>query len=76
MESVTLKVFDVLGREVATLVNEKQKPGIYETKWDGSELTSGIYFYRLQVYPANSGVYPANGGAGEYLETKKMILLK
>ena len=66
---VTLKVFDVLGREVSTLVNEKQKPGNYEVEFDGSELTSGIYFYRLQVYPAI-------GWAGDYIETKKMVLLK
>ena len=60
--NVTLKVYDILGRQVATLVNEKQKPGNYEVKLDGSKLTSGIYFYRLQ--------------AGEFVETKKMILIK
>ena len=61
-KNVKLLVYDVLGEIVETLVNEKQKPGSYEMKWDGSELTSGIYFYRLQV--------------GDYVETKKMILLK
>ena len=60
--NVTLKVFDVLGSEVATLVNKEQPQGNYEVEFDGSELTSGIYFYRLQ--------------AGDFVETKKMILIK
>ena len=59
---VTLKVYDILGREVATLVNEKQQPGNYELTFDGSKLSSGIYFYKLT--------------AGNFIETKKMILLK
>jgi hypothetical protein len=59
---VTLKVFDVLGREVSTLVDEVGQPGVYKVQWDGSGMPSGIYFYRLQ--------------AGEFVETKKMILLK
>ncbi|MDX1700216.1 MAG: T9SS type A sorting domain-containing protein, partial [Melioribacteraceae bacterium] len=60
--NVTLKVFDLLGSEVATLVNKEQSQGNYEVGFDGSELTSGIYFYRLQ--------------SGNFVETKKMILLK
>jgi hypothetical protein len=52
----------VLGGEVATLVNKEQLQGIYEIDFDGSELTSGIYFYRLQ--------------SGDFVETKKMILMK
>ena len=59
---ITLKVYDVLGNEIAKLVNEEKQIGDYEVEFDGSELTSGIYFYRLQ--------------AGSYFETKKMILLK
>jgi len=59
---VTLKVYDVLGSEVAILVNEEKPIGRYEVEFDGSELTSGIYFYKLQ--------------AGNFIETKKMILLK
>lgn len=46
---VKLKIYDVLGREVETLVDEKQKPGYYHIKFDGSNLSSGIYFCRLQV---------------------------
>jgi hypothetical protein len=62
LKSVVLRVYDVLGKEVATLVNENQKPGNYEVEFDGSSLSSGIYFYRLQ--------------AGDFIETKKMILIK
>jgi sugar lactone lactonase YvrE len=59
---VTLKVYDVLGNEVATLVNEEKPAGSYEVKFDATELSSGIYFYKLQ--------------AGSMVETKKMILMK
>jgi len=59
---VTLKVYDVLGREVATLVNENKWAGKYKVDFDASELTSGIYFYRIET----------NG----FVETKKMILMK
>jgi hypothetical protein len=57
-----VKVFDVLGNEVATLVNEEKFTGSYEVDFKPNRLTSGIYFYRLQ--------------ADSYAETKKMILLK
>jgi len=59
---VTLKVYGVLGNEVATLVNEKKPAGTYELKWNAANLPSGVYFYRIQ--------------AGSFVETKKMILLK
>lgn len=59
---IKLAVYDILGKEVATLVNEKQSQGTYEVQFDGSKLTSGIYFYKLQ--------------AGDFSEVKKMILLK
>ncbi|MBK8946293.1 MAG: T9SS type A sorting domain-containing protein [Ignavibacteriae bacterium] len=60
--SVQLKIYDILGREVKTLVNANQKPGNYEVEFDGSNLPSGVYFYKLQT--------------GVFTETKKMILLK
>ncbi|MFZ5948283.1 MAG: T9SS type A sorting domain-containing protein [Stygiobacter sp.] len=60
--NVTLKVYDVLGKEVATLVNKRQSAGNYEVKFDASNLSSGIYFYKLQ--------------AGNFIQTKKMILTK
>jgi hypothetical protein len=63
---VTLKVYDILGKKVAALVNEKQKPGNYEVNWnpsaDGLVISSGIYFYQLT--------------AGNYNTIRKMILLK
>jgi hypothetical protein len=59
---VNLKVYDVLGNEVATLVNEEKSAGSYEVNFDASQLSSGIYFYKLQ--------------AGTFLETKKMILIR
>jgi hypothetical protein len=59
---VTLKVFDILGKEVVTLVNQKQSPGDYEIKFDGSKLSSGIYFYKLT--------------AGDFSDVKSMILIK
>ncbi|MGB5893753.1 MAG: T9SS type A sorting domain-containing protein, partial [Ignavibacteriaceae bacterium] len=65
---VTLKVYDVLGSEVALLVNEKIPAGSYAAEFDANKLPSGIYFYKLQVY--------APGRAGSFVETKKMILLK
>ncbi|VAX26551.1 Alkaline phosphatase, partial [hydrothermal vent metagenome] len=65
---VTLKVYDILGREVATLVNKAQKSGNYEVQFDASDLTSGVYFYKLNVY--------APGRAGGFVETKKMLLLR
>jgi len=60
--SVQLKIYDVLGNEIATLVNEELPAGNYELTFDAVELPSGIYFYQLR--------------AGIYIETKKMILLK
>ena len=61
VSSVQLKVYDLLGCEVATLVNNEQKPGEYEVNFDANELASGLYFYRMA----------ANG----FTKTKKMILL-
>jgi N-acetylneuraminic acid mutarotase len=59
---VTIKVYDVLGNEVATIVNEERYAGNYEITWYAEQLPSGIYFYRIQ--------------AGSFVETKKMILMK
>jgi len=61
-QMVTLKVYDVLGNEVTTLVHEELPPGEYEVEFNANELSSGIYFYKLQ--------------AGGYIETKKMVLIK
>jgi hypothetical protein len=62
LSGVRIVVYDVMGREVQTLVNEKLQPGTYESSFDGSRLTSGVYFYKL----ITEG----------YSETKKMLMLK
>ena len=62
LSDVKFVVYDALGREVATLVDKQLKPGLYEVGFDGSNYPSGVYFYKLQ--------------AGNYPETKSMILLK
>ncbi len=59
---VMLKIYDILGREVATLVSERKSPGTYDVQFDGSSLPSGVYFYRLQ--------------AGNFVSTKRMVLLR
>ncbi|MCX6165876.1 MAG: T9SS type A sorting domain-containing protein [Ignavibacteriae bacterium] len=59
---ITLKIYDILGKEIVTLINEKQLPGVYEVKWDASNYPSGLYLYRLQ--------------AVDFTDTKKLILLK
>jgi hypothetical protein len=62
IEFVRLRIFDVLGREVATLVNDMRLPGVYTVRWDATAFPSGVYFARLQ--------------AGVFVETKKMVLAK
>jgi hypothetical protein len=57
-----MKVYDVLGREVTTLLNEQFQPGTYEAEWDASNYPSGVYYYKLV--------------SGSFSDTKKMILLK
>ena len=60
--NVTLKIYDVLGKEAATLVNDRKAAGTYILNWNASNFSSGLYFYRLN--------------AGEFTETKKMFLVK
>ena len=67
-----MRVYDVLGNEIATLVNEEKSPGTYEVEFDGKQLPSGIYFYQLIV----SALQSKDGKAGNYIETKKMVLIK
>jgi hypothetical protein len=59
---VTMKIFDVTGREVASLVNELMQPGAYTVDFNASAFASGVYFYRLE--------------AQDFIDTKRMVLLK
>jgi len=59
---VNLNVFDLLGREVARLVNEQKTPGRYTVKWNAEKMSSGIYFYRIQT--------------DNFVDVKSMVLVK
>jgi hypothetical protein len=59
---VQLKVFDVLGREAALLVNEEKAPGMYTVLWDATNFPNGVYFYQLKL--------------GHFTQAKKMLLSK
>jgi hypothetical protein len=76
MKFVQLKVYDVLGNEIATLVNEELSAGEYEVEFlpesSIKNPASGIYFYQLLV----SALQSKDGKAGEFIQTKKMILIK
>ena len=61
-QGVKLTIYDILGRELVTLVDEQQQSGHYEVKWDASNFSSGIYFYKI--------------AAGDFHQTKKMVLMK
>ncbi|MEO8448038.1 MAG: T9SS type A sorting domain-containing protein [bacterium] len=62
MGFVTLKVYDLLGTEVVTLVNENKQPGNYSVSFDGSNFASGIYYYKIEAH--------------NFSQVKKMILIK
>jgi hypothetical protein len=59
---VRLSVYDLLGREVSALLNERRDAGVHEVEFEGSNLASGVYFYRLQT--------------GDIVQTKKLMILK
>jgi hypothetical protein len=60
--SVKLVVYDILGREVTELINEKKAAGVHQVTFDGSRFSSGVYFYRME--------------SGNYVQTRKLLLLK
>lgn len=65
---VSLKVYDLLGRQVAVLANEEMHPGNHEVPWDAPGVASGVYFYRLEFTPAN--------GATGFVDVKKMVVIR
>jgi phosphatidylserine/phosphatidylglycerophosphate/cardiolipin synthase-like enzyme len=65
---VSLKVYDMLGREVATLINEELKPGTHQVKFEGTNLASGVYYYQLSVINDQFTI--------EYADVKKMVLIR
>ncbi len=67
---VTLRIYNLLGQEVATLLNEFKEPERYEVRWDASNFASGIYTYR--IYAGD----PSSSSGQGFVETKKMILLR
>jgi ligand-binding sensor domain-containing protein len=66
---VILSIYDILGNKIAELVNEEKPAGEYNVEWDASNFSSGVYFYRLQVIPIGRQ-------AGEFISTKKLLLMK
>jgi len=65
--NVSLQVYDILGNEIVTLVNEKKTSGVYEVEFEATKLTSGIYFYQLKADSPEGQVF---------IQTNKMILLR
>jgi hypothetical protein len=74
---VTIKIYDVLGSEVATLVNEEKPVGSYDVGWVATGFPSGVYFYQLKATPSGGQAGSPSTGSGQgFVETKKMLLLK
>jgi hypothetical protein len=74
---VRLSVFDMLGREVKVLVNERREAGVHEAMLDASDLASGVYLYRLQVRPLESAIgRDSESGTGEFVQTRRLVLLR
>ncbi len=69
ISDVSLVVYDILGRKVAVLVNERKAPGACEVQFDGSALASGVYIYRLTARQT------AGGQAGLFVQSRRMILI-
>lgn len=67
---VTLRMYNVLGQVVATLVNEEKNPGAYSVNWDAGRLSSGVYYYRLEAHQTSGGQ------AGTFVNTRKLLLVK
>ncbi len=71
---VSLKVYDITGKEVGNLVNQNLPKGTYKVNWAGNGLSSGIYFYRLSFMQSEGD--PSLRSGRDFIETKKMMLVK
>jgi hypothetical protein len=69
---VTLKVYNILGQEVATLVDENKAAGKYDVQFDGSQLSSGVYFYRLTTGDHST----SSPNEQSFISTKKLLMIK
>jgi hypothetical protein len=69
LSKVTIKVYNLLGQEIETLVNDRKASGFYSVIWNGENFTSGIYFYRIEAIPVSN---PDKN----FIQVKKMILIK
>ena len=75
--NVSLRVFDVLGNLITSLVNQNQDAGNYKIYFNAGELSNGVYFYKIQVYPADGGAVDPESSSGQgFIAVKKMLLLK
>jgi hypothetical protein len=76
-EFVTLKIYNILGEEVTTLVSERLTAGQYKYQWDASGLPSGVYFYKLEAVHPSTSSPKESGQAGQgFVQTKKMLLIR
>ncbi len=74
---VSLAVFNTLGQQIALLQSGEQEAGFHEVKFDASGLSSGVYFYRIQMRPLESTVGPeSESGVGEFVQTRKLVLVR
>jgi hypothetical protein len=80
VSDVKITVYDILGREIAVLLNERKAPGSYEVTFEGSNIASGVYFYRLFASPlARQDLVTSDGRDGQpdhFVDTKKLLLVK
>ncbi len=67
---VALKIYNILGQEVAALINENRDAGQHSVQWNARSLSSGVYFYRLYAHPTDAKQ------TGDFMQTKKLLLLK
>ncbi len=72
-----LRVYDLLGREVAVLVDDRKEAGVHAATFDGTGFSSGVYFYRMQIRPLNSAIgLDSRSGAGDLVQTRRLVLLR